>query len=677
MLISCSVVSIVIAVGSSYKGMIAAPQSIIISIIALMTASIVLHIDSPGDTDRILSTVLTAFMVTSILTGIFLFLLGYFRLGELIRFIPYPVIGGQIAGAGLLLVKGSIPVISGISLGFNNINLLLRADFILSLLPAVVFALILFYVNRHIKYFFIMPVLILSGIAAFYVFLLINNIPISEAKANGWLLPEIGSTLLWSPEFTLSFNNADWIALKGETRSILTIMFMSAVIYLIKASGIEMGTQKDIEFNHDLKVTGAANIIAGLAGGIIGFNSTTGTILAQKLGAHSRWAGLFHAFFCIVALFFGTFFISYLPKVIIGGITFFLGISFLVEWIYDSWFKLPKTDCLLILVILFVVATVGFLESVGVGIIIASIIFIINYSRLNVIKHEYSGKNQRSQVDRKLDHRRILETQGTNLYGLVLQGFLFFGSANNILARIKLRLSEKPYTKVNFVVLDFQNVSNIDTSAVNCFIKIKQLSKREKFILINTNMKKGLVKQLKHFGYYSDDNAECFTFPDLDRGLEWCEDKILEEHKAVDKVNIPITKQLRTIFKNNKMAAQFIKYLEKRSYYRGNFIFQQGDSANGLYLIESGEISIMYGDGKDKSVRIRSMRGSGLFGEMGLYSGETRFADAFAEKDSALYYLSRKSFKQIHIENPEIAIDFHQYIIRLLSERLRENNYDL
>ena len=71
------------------------------------------------------------------------------------------------------------------------------------------------------------------------------------------------------------------------------------------------------------------------------------------------------------------------------------------------------------------------------------------------------------------------------------------------------------------------------------------------------------------------------------------------------------------------------------------------------------------------------MRGSGLFGEMGLYSGRTRSADALVEKDSSLYFLSSDSFKKLHKEHPGLAMDFHQIVVRLLSDRIREYYYEV
>lgn len=673
-LVSCALISAVIALGSSLKGMIAAPQSIIISVVAMMAASLTSTVMDSGQTGQIIPTIVTAIMLTSILTGITMLLIGRFKLGELIRYIPYPVIGGQIAGAGFFLIKGSVPVVTDISMGLENLNLFLDRQFILSLAPAFIAAVALLFLNRRFKSHLVMPAAILLGIIIFYIYLEVFHITVQDAIGRGWLIPEINTRVLWSPKSILLFNQAHWPALSGEAGSILSIIFITVVTFLIKASGIEMITRKDIDLNHDLKITGTANVLAGLAGGTIGFNSTTGTIFADKINADNRMSGLFHAFFCILALFLGTYFISYLPKYVIGGITMFLGMSFLVEWIYDSWFKLPKTDYFIVVIILLVAVVGGFLTSIAVGIIIASIFFIINYSLFNVIKYELTGKSQRSKVDRQPEQEKILETRGMEIYSLILQGFLFFGSVNKILARIRESLA-KSENKIHYIILDFQNVSNIDTSAVNCFLKILNLSKKENFTIINTHLNNSIQRQLKHFGYFSDQAGACLVFSNYDRGLEWCEDQMLEAEKAIEVKNFSMAEHLDDLFQNQACSHQLIDFLEKRTYKKGDYVFREGEIPDGLYFIESGEVSIVSSKGKRKKeeIRFRLMKGGGLFGEMGLYSGEPRTANALVERESELYFLSNESFKRLHMERPELAIEFHQCVVRLLSERLKNN----
>ena len=88
----------------------------------------------------VFATVLVAIGMSTLLTGIVFFALGRFRLGSLIRFIPYPVIGGFLAGSGWILSQGSITVMTGLPLTLDNLPALIGPDMVVKWLPGLGFA---------------------------------------------------------------------------------------------------------------------------------------------------------------------------------------------------------------------------------------------------------------------------------------------------------------------------------------------------------------------------------------------------------------------------------------------------------------------------------------------------------------------------------------------------------
>ncbi len=86
------------ALFSSFPGNITIPQDRIAPILALMAAAIAARLHGQVPPDDIARTVLAAIALASLLTGLAFYLLGRFRLGDLIRFIPYPVVGDFLAG---------------------------------------------------------------------------------------------------------------------------------------------------------------------------------------------------------------------------------------------------------------------------------------------------------------------------------------------------------------------------------------------------------------------------------------------------------------------------------------------------------------------------------------------------------------------------------------------------
>jgi sulfate permease, SulP family len=130
----------------------------------------------------LLPTVLMLILVTTLLTGLFMLLLGVFRLGGLMRYIPYPVIGGFMAGTGWLLAQGSIGIMADYPLELDTLGRLMQPDQLLLWIPGVVFGLVLFFGIHGINHYTAMPGLMIGGLIVFFVLLLIGGMSIDQAN---------------------------------------------------------------------------------------------------------------------------------------------------------------------------------------------------------------------------------------------------------------------------------------------------------------------------------------------------------------------------------------------------------------------------------------------------------------------------------------------------------------
>jgi SulP family sulfate permease len=130
-------IGLVITLTSSYPGTVALPQDKTAAITALMAASIATTIppDAPGDV--LLATVVGAIVVASMLTGLAFLSLGALRLGGLVRYVPYPVVGGFFAGTGWLLLDGAVGVLTGRALRPAELRSLLEPDAVAMWGPAL------------------------------------------------------------------------------------------------------------------------------------------------------------------------------------------------------------------------------------------------------------------------------------------------------------------------------------------------------------------------------------------------------------------------------------------------------------------------------------------------------------------------------------------------------------
>ncbi|APR75663.1 Sulfate transporter [Minicystis rosea] len=127
---------------------------------------------------------------------------------------------------------------------------------------------------------------------------------------------------------------------------------LAAISVLLNATGLELATEQDLDLDRELRVTGVANVVLGLVGGVPGYLSLSESTLNHKVGAKSRAPGLIAGGLSLLALLAGPATLAYFPKPILGGLLLFMGLSFLLETVYDAWFRLPRLEYGLVILIL-------------------------------------------------------------------------------------------------------------------------------------------------------------------------------------------------------------------------------------------------------------------------------------------------------------------------------------
>jgi SulP family sulfate permease len=113
-----------------------------------------------------------------------------------------------------------------------------------------------------------------------------------------------------------------------------------------------------------------------------------------------------------------------------------------------------------------------------------------------------------------------------------------------------------------------------------------------------------------------------------------------------------------------------LPYLERLSLADGTVLMRRGDPADGLYFIESGQVTAQIEREGGKRVRFETMLGGRVVGELGFYLDKPRTADVVVEAPSIVYRLTRDALARMEVEDPEAASLIHRVIIRLLSERV-------
>ena len=658
------------ALTATYPLILSAPQDIPIAILALMAVSIGAGINEKIVAEEAFQFIFVAIGVTSVLVGLFFWVLGRFRLGKLVRFIPFPVVGGFLAGTGWLIVKFSFTMMTDMDLTLVNLEHFIKSDILFQWFPGLVFAVVILLAGRRFSHYLLTPGILAGSIILFYGIMFVQGFTFGELENRGFLLgpfPKGGLFPGFPFEYVPDFR---WDLFLVHLPAIATMMILSTISVLFNYSGLELIVKEDFDLDKELRLTGYSNILAGIAGAPAGYLTLSETSLAYNIGSRSRLPSIIVAIFCGIALLVGAQILSIFPKVILGGLLLNLGLEFLVEWLVDTWKRLNKSDYLVILLILIVIGTVGFLEGIVIGLLMSIVLFVVNYSKVEVVKYELTGKTFNSNVERSAYLRQILDDNGDHVFILPLQGFIFFGTANRLLQRVLNRIESDSGDSIKYFLSDFRQVTGMDSSAVNSFNKLKIMAENHQFQILLCGLNEDINEQLKIEGLIPDDSNIIQTFVDLDHGLEWCEEQIIQTvlKDSGDLDRLGDNSQFRN------MLSDISAYLEEQDVPADMVIIEQGKKAGGIYFLESGHITVRLDSGKGKQIRLKTLGPGTVVGEVSLYLGSEASASVITDVDCRIYYLSKENFKKLQLEAPEKITILHSFVVRLLSDRLAESN---
>jgi SulP family sulfate permease len=650
-LISSAVLAAVVALRSSFSGLYAGVQDASAAIIGLSAASVTAVVVG----EQRLGTVLAMVAVTSLATGIVFLAMGHLGWGEIARFVPFPVIGGLLAGTGYLILSGALGI-----LGVAGLAEVSSTEALGLLWPALAVGALFFVATRRGWGSRAYLLLLVVAIAGFHLLVVLAGVTRDEALQRGWLLGPFPEGSLWPGTVVESFANADWGVIAGEVTGLVTVLLILPITLLLYISALEVETKADVDMNRELKATGWGNLAAGAVGGPPGYMYLADTVITSRLVGPRRGAAIVAPLAMITVVALGGVVLELLPQMVIGGMLLFVGAEFVYEWLWSSRRRMAKLDYALMWAIVLVIATVGFLPGVGVGLIAATGLFVFRYSRIDVIKHDLSGSEHQSNIERSSTDTEYLVANGAATAILELQGFVFFGTANKILGRVRAGFHTPPPPRM--VILDFRRVTGVDSSAVAIFERVAMLARDRKASIVISGL--GQVES----GQFADLAAaysDVIGFhPDLDHGLAWCEDQLLGEvADDSDPRQLP-----------SDLPRGLEPYLVDRSFQPGDVLMQQGDPSPGIYLIRSGRATVLL-DGQDgQRVRLRTLLAGTVLGEISLYRKEPCTATVVAEERCEVLHLTPQSFASLCRADPAVAAELHAFVARILAGRVSHAN---
>jgi SulP family sulfate permease len=668
-LVSAGLMAIVFAIGSSMPFAIAGPDSKLVAVLATLATFIATDLTRRGHAADAPATVIFALIAGTLITGATLYLFGVFKAGRWIRFVPYPVIAGFMAASGGLLATGGIRIVTGTHGIRDLMEQLAGGRQLIQLAVGLLFALGMLLIKR-VKNPLAFPALLLGGALATHLILHAAGYSLDAARKSGWLLDLSSGATLPAPWVLRSMPGINLLALFRASGGYVALVAVTAMTLLLGLMAIEVETRLDVDLDRELRLNGVANILVGVCGGMTGTLSMSRTLLNYRAGARHRISGILAGGICLLTLAFGTRALGFVPVPILGALLLQLGADLMNDWLVKGWRRMQRADYVQMAVIFLAIVAWDFVAGVAIGIIAACITFAINTGRLRLVRLGLNRTVYSGRVDRPAYQQEQLVRHGQSIQIMWLHSFIFFGSAHRLLLQIQ-EIVKAQRGSCRSLILDFRQVLGIDSSAVMSFIKLRQVADREGFEMVLSEIPPHVSYALRVGGLLGNgENLTCRVFTNTDGALEWCEDKLLAEIMTREVALASADKWLAQEIGGEEMFARLNSYLEVVECKAGDLLIRQGDPGDSLYLLHAGRVTVLLRTPEGADLRLRSMVGNTIVGEMGLYRRLPRGASVRADQPTVAYRLSLEAMARMEQDDPTLAYAFHKVVIRTLATRL-------
>jgi SulP family sulfate permease len=659
------------AFASSGEGIITHVQSLPPPIQAAMLTSLMGMLPVSMPIENKTAVAIFSILLSAMFTGGMLFIFGWLKLGRLVRFLPLSVISGFLASVGFALVIGGMATMTPTAITLFSFANLFSTALIFKWLPGILLATMLWFVASRWKHVAVFPMILGIAVALFYAICYAQGLKIGDMLANQLLLGPFPQGQLWQPPYAYSslISGLNWGVMSSQMGIMATIPLVCFIGGLLMLSAIEFSTGNEVEPNFELKTMGAGNFISGiLGGGFVGYPSTTFTVMQRSLGSETRLAGILSAIIPLVVLVSGAHILGFIPRFVVGGLLIYFGYQFIDHWVIKSTRNATFSDNSIIGAIVITSLWLGFVASVGVGILAAAGFFLFKYSQTSVIRYVSTGATLRSRVTRNALHDDWLSAHADSISIFGLQGYIFFGTAYNLHEEIMSRVTDTQQTPLDSVVLDFRHVTGIDTSVVQSFQKLYLQLIKKNITLIFAQMPLKYRGLMQKIGFANEKGFS--EFDNLDEALEWRENHLLQNSNLSPYQSRTLRSVLTEHFKDEEKADILLQYLERLEVSKGTQIIQQNTVAYDLFFIESGRLSTYSEQEGRAPVRLQTMIDDTMVGEIGFYLGQLRTATVMADEPSVVYRLSTDALERMEKEHPFVALALHRLIVEKTANRV-------
>ena len=442
--------------------------------------------------------------VATLMAGVLLVLLGVFKLGAVIKFIPYPIIVGFTSGIAVTIFTTQIADIFGLNFGGEKVP----GDFIgkwmiyfrhfdtVNWWNAIVSVVSVFIIAITPKFSKKIPGSLIS--------IIVVTIAVYLMKTYGGItcIDTIGD------RFTIQSQLPDavvpelnWEAIKNLFPVAITIAVLGAIESLLSAAVADGVIGDRHDSNTELIAQGAANT-----------GAIARTMTNINNGGKSPVAGIIHAVVLLLILLFLMPLAQYIPMACLAGVLVIVSYNMSGWRTFKALLKNPKSDVTVLLITFFLTVIFDLTVAIEVGLLIACVLFmkrVMETTDISVIKNEIDPNNE---SDLEVHEEHLMVPEGVEVYEI--NGPYFFGIATKF-EEIMSELGDRPKVRI----IRMRKVPFIDSTGIHNLTNLCEMSKKENIHIVLSGVNEKVHKVLEKAGFY-DLLGEDNICPNINVALE-------------------------------------------------------------------------------------------------------------------------------------------------------------
>ncbi len=400
-------------------------------------------------------TALTTIFIIFLLTGVIQVFFGLMKLGQYIRFVPYPIVSGFMSGIGLLMIVFQILPLLGheSSIHFKEIMQLIgdigTVNYQAFSLGLITILIIYFFPSITKK----VPATLVALVAATSIAVVLKlNVPTLNDISDNWIK--------WRWAHLVDYDHTSWSMVIIPA---LTLATLGSIDTLLTSLVVDITTGSRHKSNKELIGQGLGNMASAVAGGIPGAGATLRTLVNVRSGAKTKVSMVIHSLVLLLVLF-EIGFIKVIPLAVLAGILITIGISIIDYKGFRQVFAISISDGIVMLVVMLVTVVFGLPQAFATGILLASLLFVKKMADQQIKKSDAVRLMSpiRTDVSESGLQAGRLEPfyMSREVYVQQLNGPLFFGFA------VHFREAMQAFPEARAIIFRMENVPFIDHSGI-------------------------------------------------------------------------------------------------------------------------------------------------------------------------------------------------------------------